>query len=272
MQRLFGAMSPPSRQKIFEAWWISCLADSRAKTSAWPANAPDLTANDPASFSASWKSPTIAVRNGFFWRTSLQSLLPPPPLWTRPKANSLSAQPPASWGNWPTAGGTRNGLLFQRPAWAPATNEIDGSALRGAMWATPRANDAEKRGRIAFRRAMPELVGQAQNWPTPAARDAKGANSQKHALVTGGGRKHMDQLANFVAHSQYSPQARTTPDGQTSSPSGQTSPLRLNPAFVCWLMGWPQWWTNSGVTSSVQPAMALYRSRCRQHLSRLLGE
>ena len=37
-------------------------------------------------------------------------------------------------------------------------------------------------------------------WPTPAARDYKGANSLRHVTVVGGGRKHMDQLANAVAY------------------------------------------------------------------------
>jgi len=39
-----------------------------------------------------------------------------------------------------------------------------------------------------------------KTWPTPAARDYKGANSEKHCKVTGTGRKHMDQLPNAVAH------------------------------------------------------------------------
>ncbi|MFT4235800.1 MAG: hypothetical protein QM607_12485 [Microbacterium sp.] len=37
------------------------------------------------------------------------------------------------------------------------------------------------------------------SWPTPAARDAKGANSRQHCETNGTGRKHMDQLANAVA-------------------------------------------------------------------------
>jgi hypothetical protein len=37
-------------------------------------------------------------------------------------------------------------------------------------------------------------------WPTPAARDCKGANSREHCETNGTGRKHLDQLANAVAH------------------------------------------------------------------------
>ena len=37
-------------------------------------------------------------------------------------------------------------------------------------------------------------------WPTPTKADGQGANSRDHCEVTGTGRKHMDQLANAVAH------------------------------------------------------------------------
>ncbi len=49
------------------------------------------------------------------------------------------------------------------------------------------------------------LTDAIRQWPTPAARDVKGANSETHCTVTGTGRKHMDQLANFVEHGYSSP-------------------------------------------------------------------
>lgn len=82
----------------------------------------------------------------------------------------------------------------------------------------------------------------------------------------------MDQLANFVAHSPSSPQAQPTSDGPESSPVAPTSPQRLNPAFGCWLMGWPAWWTNPAITSCVKSEMVSYRFALRSHLSSLLGE
>lgn len=289
--------------------WIASLRDSRAKTSASPGGAQAWMARDPAFSSKSSALPTIAVRGSSFWRTSQASLLPPPPLWTRPKANSTSARPPASWENWPTAGGTRNGSLFQRPTWAPAISGTGGSASRGDQWltpnvpnggrhvpeelvgskgmtaegqkrtvglesqtkywATPKANDAEKRGNVTLRPGLPELVGQAQSWPTPAARDGKGANSETHCTLTGGGRKHMDQLANFVA---YSPLAQQISDGPPSAPSTPSSPRRLNPIFASWLMGWPSTWVIADPRACGASAMALYRSRLQQQLSCLLGD
>jgi len=75
---------------------------------------------------------------------------------------------------------------------------------------------------------LEEVVALAEQnkWPTPAARDYKGANSLEHCEVNGTGRKHMDQLPNAVVHRD------------TAEPSGQ-----LNPAWVEWLMGWPIGWT-----------------------------
>lgn len=208
--------------------WIASLRDSRAKTSASLGGAPDLTERDPASSSKSCALPTIAVRGSSFWRTSQASLLPPPPLWTRPKATSTSARPPASWENWPTAGGTRNGSLFQRPTWAPAMGARGGSVSRGDAWATPDCNTSTysnghmgpnlrqqsaqwptPSASVANDREIPEswharaartksatgannglpLTVAATQWPTPAARDSKGANSEQHCTLTGGGQE-----------------------------------------------------------------------------------
>jgi len=114
----------------------------------------------------------------------------------------------------------------------------------------------------------------ATAWPTPAARDSKGANSEEHATVTGGGRKHMDQLANFVA---YSPQVPATQDGPPSlsdSPSSpQPSPKkRLNATFGEWLMGMPPGWTIPATTVCVPLEMVSWRRAQLSHLSYLLGE
>lgn len=46
---------------------------------------------------------------------------------------------------------------------------------------------------------------------------------------------------------------------------------RLTPAFDAWLMGWPIWWSATGVTGCGPSAMESYLSRQRWHLSRLLS-
>lgn len=170
-------------------------------------------------------------------------------------------------------------------------------------WPSPRAEDSESRGNHPG--AMDSLTGVVSLWhtpktptggaeskrsrakrgaegqdlesdalqftslfPTPASRDAKGANSKRHCTETGTGRKHMGQLPNFLAHS---PQGRTISTlGRASSAPGQTSRLRLNPAFDCWLMGYPAWWTSTGPTASGRAEMESYLSVQRRLLSRLL--
>lgn len=90
-------------------------------------------------------------------------------------------------------------------------------------------------------------------WPTPAARDWKGTNSEKH-MINGSGRLHLDQLPNFIEHVWYlkasndniPPHLRSSLPAQPSGPSGIASfqpPRTLNPLFVEWLMGWPWRWT-----------------------------
>jgi hypothetical protein len=79
-------------------------------------------------------------------------------------------------------------------------------------------------------------------------------------------------LPAFVEHSPSSPLAQQTQYGETSSPNASASPRRLNPAFGCWLMGWPWWWTNPGITSCAKSEMESYRSALRQQLLSLCGE
>lgn len=112
------------------------------------------------------------------------------------------------------------------------------------------------------------LTDQAQQWPTPASRDYRTPNSQESQES----RKHTggEQLPNFVEH-HFSHPVLSTLDGRPLSPTDRTLPRRLNPAFVCWLMGWPIWWTNPALTSCAKSEMALYRCRLQWHLSSLCG-
>lgn len=61
--------------------------------------------------------------------------------------------------------------------------------------------------RLKSARLTSENASSSSPWPTPATRDYKGANSADH-LEAGTGRKHMDQLPNFVAHVWATPCAR----------------------------------------------------------------
>jgi hypothetical protein len=83
------------------------------------------------------------------------------------------------------------------------------------------------------------------------------------------GKSRMDMLDWQSEH--FSPQVQTTNDGPTSSPSDQTSRRRLNPEFVCWLMGLPQAWLNIEVTSFAPEAMESYRSKLHARLCDFFG-
>jgi hypothetical protein len=65
------------------------------------------------------------------------------------------------------------------------------------------------------RHAGDTLTDAIRLWPTPAARDYKGANSADH-LENGTGRKHLDQLPNFVEHMWATPRSS---DGEKGSPN-----------------------------------------------------
>ena len=370
IRRLSGLTYSHSTAQRGADAWISSLRASRAKTSALPAAAPASMASAPACSSTSSTSPTIAMRKGSFWRTSAPSLLPPPPLWTKPKATSKNAQPPASWENWPTAGGTRNGSLFLRPTWAPATGAHGGSASPGGgrwdtpdcmpeapntgsnrkaqpaglgnqarmvtagtwptpdtgrertnrsaspgaadrptialaakLLATPNAHDGRRPGADLKSTQGGNLNRDAVMWMTPTTQSAKGVDYQrvkgKNVLILDGQAKALmeqwptpasrnyhtpnrqslqergqgskgEQLPNFVEH-HFSHPVLSTIDGRPLSPTDRTLHRRLNPAFACWLMGWPIWWTNPALTSCVRLEMASYRCRLQWHLSSLCG-
>ena len=151
----------------------------------------------------------------------------------------------------------------------------DAQIAKAKDWPTPKGTDGTNGGpNQAGSKGDLMLPSAAAQRPTPAARDAKGANSAEHALVTGGGRKHMDQLSNFVAHSSHL--AQPMPDGQSSCESGPDSPQpstkRLNPAFGEWLMGWPVGWTIAEPSASSASETASWRFALQQQLSCLFNE
>lgn len=104
-------------------------------------------------------------------------------------------------------------------------------------WQTPRASDGDKGGPNQTLKGKPSLTAQAraEAWPTPAARDSKGANGPKHLAKERG---HHDQLPNAVALWSGRLDPETSKAG-LESPASRRISSRLNPAFVEWLMGWP---------------------------------
>lgn len=81
-------------------------------------------------------------------------------------------------------------------------------------WATPRANDAEKRGQVAHRPSMPDLVGQSQAWPTPRGTDdTKGGPNQAGSKG--------DLMLPSAAAQWPTPRTSDTQSGRTLNSNGQ---------------------------------------------------
>lgn len=149
---------------------------------------------------------------------------------------------------------------------------------RSEEWATPAAglaNYTEPPETFAARSEALEARGsrplgvnlgqQAQAWqpstalarPTPAARDSKGANGPEHLAKERG---HHDQLPNAVALFDGHPGPVTSTGGPESSPATRIS-RRLNPAFVTWLMGWPEGWETPGLIPSDSSGTAVFLNK-----------
>lgn len=103
----------------------------------------------------------------------------------------------------------------------------------------------------------------ATTWPTPGANDHKGSAKE------GQRRGQLDEAVEQLY--PCAPPALTTVDGPNSSTGGHGSRPRLNPGFVCWLMGLPWWWTRAESISCAQREMVSYRSLLRLHLCTLLA-
>lgn len=137
------------------------------------------------------------------------------------------------------------------------------------QWPTPRATDGTKGGpNQAGSKGDLMLPSAAAQWPTPASRDYRTPNSM--SLADRGQGTKGEQLPNFVEHHFLHP-VLSTLDGRPLSPTARTLRQRLNPAFACWLMGWPIWWTNPALTSCAKLEMESYRCRLQWHLLSFCG-
>jgi hypothetical protein len=95
------------------------------------------------------------------------------------------------------------------------------------------------------------LVGEEQAlqyWPTPNALGGRGYITGAKADTWRPNLQSAVYGYRPVLHKKTPshPDQVTSLNGMPSSPYGQNSPLRLNPTFVEWLMGWPIGWTACG--------------------------
>lgn len=130
---------------------------------------------------------------------------------------------------------------------APTHGKTHGLVLAGqaGQWQTPRSHEVGDYQDQVDGSETATLTGQAKQWPTPAARDVKSTNGAEH-LENGTGRKHLDQLPNFVKFLFSRPAPESASAGQESSAPRRT----LNPLFVEWLMNWPIGWTGSACAAT----------------------
>lgn len=225
---LYGAMPPPSTAERGVAAWTASLAASRASHGAWPEGDGEATtsATCGATQGASSSSPArgsslsktsegcspVAVPNGY-GETFADLALRVRSDYSRRRKSARRMKENASLSSlWPTAkamSGGPNSKRQERGAGGPNLQETV----------------------VAF---------QASAWPTPAARDWKGANGTDH-LDNGTGRKHLDQLPNFVEHLWYTPNVpnggrtlaeATTPTGMT--PEGEKRQVGLENQARMW--------------------------------------
>jgi hypothetical protein len=215
---------------------------------------PIISANDGSvSPGESWHTPTTMAAKGVEYQrqadgTNLAILSGQAQQWATPDANALER----------TNRSDSPGAAI-RPT----------LALAAAQWSTPnvpnggRSVSAEvvaSRGKTENGKRQVGLESEVRHWATPTARDHKdGATTLENVEVNG-------LLGRQVLATSLHP-VHSTLDGRELSPTDRTLRRRLNPAFSCWLMGWPIWWTNPAITSSVKSETALWRSKLQRQLS-----
>ena len=247
----------------------SWLAAFRVKTSALPETAQDLTES--------------VVECGTTWPASLAKFDPDTSSWKTAQRSLLGGLEEFSE-TWPRWGLMRAGECWERQTLVPRTSE-SASGLSLSTWPTPNCDGFRSDGELAIlARTMTDysqFVGMTERaasskrnraWPTPTV---CGNYNRKGASATSG-----DGLATTVAQRTYPTAAATaykgwspnhnradtddrldyTVERESFRPGQQTPPMRLNPDWVEWLMGWP-----IGHTDLKPLAMDKYREWQQQH-------
>jgi hypothetical protein len=172
---------------------------------------------------------------------------------------------------WPTPNVPNGGRTVPEEQMAagvtPTGRKIQKPLARTAeLWPTPRA---EERCQYNSRDEYVALSRSVTSWPTPATRDYRTPNSQDSQQGRNADSKRGQQLCNFVSHDFSLPAPTNSTDGAKCSKSTMHLP-RLNPLFVCWLMGWPR--IAHGGFGFTATEWSRYRQRMRSALCGLVCE
>lgn len=140
---------------------------------------------------------------------------------------------------------------------------------QASHWPSPNVQDAEAaggQGAIERRTRGETLHTMTTQWPTPESRDWRSESGSEEFVANRLSQSRGQTLSFMSVHSGFSHPVLPTLDGQESPSNTQASRRRLNPAFGCWLMGWPWWYTNPGLTSCARSAMESWRHALALHL------
>jgi len=223
-----------------------------------------------------WHTPNAEERSGSETQTSLRRDVKD---WQTPTV-----------GNFGTRGNERvdeGGLKTQAKDWpTPLAHDMMARGNSGSErhksphdlpnsvenWPTPRTitgggESAERKKELGREEAGGgDLQAAVQKWTTPKARDWKGGEGavDRHE-------PDLDKQSEKWIRSLRVPVIST--DGVELSPTAPTTSgrRRLNPGFVCWLMGWPWWWTRAERISFAAREMESWLYRQRSLLRNLFG-
>lgn len=227
----FGMTCKPLTENHGAELLTSWLEGFRAKTSALPGTARDLTEN--------------AAECGITWPASLAKFDPDTSSWKTAQLSLLGGLEEFSE-TWPRWGLMRAGECWERQTLAHRTSES-----ASGLWQTPVADDAANRANGKWNsRGEPKLSAQVM-WPTATVcgnYNRKGASATSGDGLATAVTQRTYPTATATAHKGWSPKHNRadtddrldyTVEREAFNPGQQTPPMRLNPAWVEWLMGWP---------------------------------
>jgi hypothetical protein len=158
--------------------------------------------------------------------------------------------------NLPKSGMTRNGALFQQPAWVRL---IDATEL--LSWPTPTASDWKGRGPNSKQQGLPEVMKTRMGlWPTPRSSSAMAEDMDTIRERLNEGQEYKSRLEEAVAMwptptasswgnegsrkmlDKHVASGNITPEDKKAMTAGNGG--KLNPTWVEWLMGFPIGWTD----------------------------
>ena len=269
----FGMMCRPLTEGRGAELLMSFAAGFRAKTSAQPEKAQALTVSE-AECGRTWPASLAKYDpDTSSWRTAQYSLLggldefsETWPKWGLMRSGECWELPTLA----PLTGESGSGL-WQTPVADDAANRANGKwnsrsepkLSAQVLYPTPCANSHTGAGHGPNKTGAPNLqtVVASMTWPTPRASDHKGATSPEaagKAIQRGHSPNLPEQIAavegrmwptaTATAFKGWSPnhnRANTddrldyTVEREAFSPGQPTPPMRLNPDWVEWLMGWP---------------------------------